>query len=293
VEHRPVLLAEVLGFLAGTDPRLVLDATVGLGGLSRAVLEAYPEVRVVGLDRDTDMLKAAKEHLHDLRARVHLHHAAFADLEEALDDAGLGPVDAVLFDLGVSSPQLDLPERGFSFRHDGPLDMRMDRTGGRTAADLVNRLQEKELGNLIYELGGERSSRRVAAAIVAERRREPIRTTGRLAEIVRRAVRGRGRIDAATRTFLALRMAVNDELGQLRDGLDAAVRRVRPGGRILAISFHSGEDRIVKHFFRGDPRLDVLTKKVVRTGAAEARGNPRARSARLRAAERRTEDSDA
>ena len=239
------------------------------------------------------MLKAAKERLHDLRSRVHLHHAAFADLEETLDRAGLGPVDAVLFDLGVSSPQLDQPERGFSFRHDGPLDMRMDRTGGRTAADLVNGLSERDLGHLIYELGGERSSRRVAAAIVAERRREPIATTGRLAEIVRRAVRGRGRIDAATRTFLALRMAVNDELEQLRHGLDAAASRVRPGGRILAISFHSGEDRIVKNFFRGDPRLDVLTKKVFMPGAAEARANRRARSAKLRAAERKAEDGDA
>ncbi|MHC4137381.1 MAG: 16S rRNA (cytosine(1402)-N(4))-methyltransferase RsmH, partial [Planctomycetota bacterium] len=171
MEHRPVLLAEVLGFLAGTDLGLVLDATVGLGGLARAVLDAYPEVRVVGLDWDTDMLKAAKERLGDLQGRVQLHHAAFADLEEALDRAGLEFVDAALFDLGVSSPQLDQPERGFSFRHDGPLDMRMDRTRGRTAADLVQRLPERELGNLIYELGGERSSRRVAAAIVAERRR--------------------------------------------------------------------------------------------------------------------------
>jgi len=293
VEHRPVLLAEVLGFLAGTDLRLVLDATVGLGGLARAVLEAYPEVRVVGLDWDTDMLKAARERLGDLQARVQLHHAAFADLEETLDRAGLESVDAALFDLGVSSPQLDVAERGFSFRHDGPLDMRMDRTRGQTAADLVLRLPERELGNLIYELGGERSSRRVAAAIVAERRRAPIDTTGRLAEVVRRAVRRRGRIDAATRTFQALRMAVNDELEQLRRGLDAAANRVRPGGRILAISFHSGEDRIVKNFFRGDPRLDVLTKKVVRPGAAEARANRRARSARLRAAEKRAEGADA
>jgi 16S rRNA (cytosine1402-N4)-methyltransferase len=293
VEHRPVLPAEVLGYLADTDPGLVLDATVGLGGHARTVLEAYPEVRVVGLDRDTDMLKAATKHLHDLRERVQLHHAAFADLGDVLDDAGLGPVDAVLFDLGVSSPQLDQVDRGFSFRHDGPLDMRMDRTQGKTAADLVNRLPERELGNLIYELGGERSSRRVAAAIVAERRRERIETTGRLAEIVRRAVRGRSRIDAATRTFQALRMAVNDELEQLRRGLDAAASRVRPGGRIIAISFHSGEDRIVKNFFRSDPRLEVLTRKVVRPGPAEARTNPRARSARLRAAEKRAEDRDA
>lgn len=293
MEHRPVLLAEVLDLLEGTELRLVLDATVGLGGHARAVLEAYPEVRVVGLDWDADMLKAAKERLDDQRARVQLHHAAFADLGDALDRAGVGSVDAALFDLGVSSPQLDEPGRGFSFRHDGPLDMRMDRTGETTAADLVNRLPERDLGNLIYELGGERASRRVAAAIVAERRRERIETTGRLADIVRRAVRRRGRIDSATRTFQALRMAVNDELGQLRRGLDAAASRLRPGGRLLAISFHSGEDRIVKNFFRADARLDVLTKKVVRPGPAEARANPRARSARLRAAERKAEGADA
>jgi 16S rRNA (cytosine1402-N4)-methyltransferase len=165
--------------------------------------------------------------------------------------------------------------------------MRMDRSQGTTAADLVNRLPEHELGNLLFELGGERYARRVAARIVAERRQEPIRTTARLAAIVRSAVRGRGRIDAATRTFQALRMAVNAELDQLRAGLAAATERLRPGGRLLVISFHSGEDRIVKHFLRGDGRLVVLTKKVVQAGGAERRDNPRARSARLRVAERR------
>ena len=197
-------------------------------------------------------------------------------------------MDAVLFDLGVSSIQLDTAGRGFTFREDAPLDMRMDRSGGETAADLIDRLSQAELADLIFELGEERASRKIAAEIVRERRREPIRTTGRLAEIVRRVVRGgRGRIDKATRTFQALRMAVNDELGQLRAGLDAAAGRLRPGGRLLAIAFHSGEDRIVKRFLRSDERLEVLTRKVLRPSSDEVRRNPRARSSRLRVACRR------
>jgi 16S rRNA (cytosine1402-N4)-methyltransferase len=285
--HQPVLVAEVLDFLALMDVRLFLDATVGLGGHTRAVLEAHPEARGIGIDRDAEMLKAAQESLKEYGTRVELRHAAFADLAAVLDDLRAPAPDAILLDLGVSSPQLDTADRGFSFRLEGPLDMRMDRTLEGTAADLVNRLPETELGNLIYELGDERHSRRIAAVIVAERRREPIRTTMRLAEIVRRAVRGRGRIDAATRTFQALRIAVNREIEQLQKGLDAAAGRLKPGGRLLVISFHSGEDRVVKQTFRADERLLVVTKKVVQAGAAEARANPRARSAKLRVAERR------
>jgi 16S rRNA (cytosine1402-N4)-methyltransferase len=285
--HQPVLAKEVTDFLGGMDVRLFLDATVGLGGHTRAVLKAHPEARGIGIDRDMEMVEAARERLKDLGSRVELRHAAFASLGRVLDDLGAGAPDAILFDLGVSSPQLDIAERGFSFRLDGPLDMRMDRSLPGTAADLVNRLPEAELGNLIYELGDERHSRRIASAIVAERRVEPIRTTTRLATIVRRAVRGRGRIHAATRTFQALRMAVNREIDELREGLEAGASRLRPGGRLLVISFHSGEDRVVKRFFREDERLTVLTKKVVRPRQAEARANPRARSARLRVAERR------
>lgn len=285
--HQPVLVAEVLHFLAGRDVRLFLDATVGSGGHTRAVLDAHPEARVIGIDRDADMVKAAQERLREYGTRVELRHAAFGGLATVLDDLRAGAPDAVLFDLGVSSPQLDTADRGFSFRLEGPLDMRMDRTLPGTAADLVNRLPETELGNLIYELGDERHSRRIAAVIAAERRREPIRTTTRLAEIARRAVRGRGRIDAATRTFQALRIAVNGEIDQLREGLDAAAGRLRPKGLLLVISFHSGEDRVAKHFLRSDERLLVVTKKVVKPGAAEARANPRARSARLRVAEGR------
>jgi len=287
VEHRPVLVAEVLDVLDRMDVRLFLDATVGLGGHMRAVLDAHPETKGIGIDRDAEMVRAARERLREYGERAEIVHAAFADLGTVLEERGVAEIDAALFDLGVSSPQLDLPERGFSFRADGPLDMRMDTSGGETAADLVNRLSERDLANLIFQYGEERSSRRVAAAIVAERRRERIRTTGQLAAIVRRAVRGRGRIDAATRTFQALRIAVNRELDQLGAGLDAATARLRPGGRLLVISFHSGEDRIAKNFIRADARLDVLTRKVVRPGTDEARGNPRARSARLRVAERR------
>lgn len=284
MEHQPVLLEEVLNFLEVAGRGTLLDATVGLGGHAHAFLSRFEEAKLVGLDRDTSALEVAKERLAGFGDRVRLYHAAFDDLGDHVDE-----IDGALFDLGVSSPQLDVPARGFSFRHDGPLDMRMDQDGGgETAEDLVNRLTEKDLGNLIYELGDERASRRIAAGIVAERRRERIRTTGRLAEIVRRAVRGRGRIDAATRTFQALRLAVNDELGQLERGVDAAVARLRPGGRVAVISFHSGEDRFVKNAFRSDERLQVLTKKVVRPSREEARANRRARSAKLRVAERRS-----
>ncbi|HEX5138121.1 MAG TPA: 16S rRNA (cytosine(1402)-N(4))-methyltransferase RsmH [Planctomycetota bacterium] len=285
--HRPVLRAEVLGFLAGRDVRLFLDATVGLGGHARAVLEAHPEAGVVGIDRDVEMVMVARERLEEFGTRARVVQAPFSALGRVLGDLGAGAPDAILMDLGVSSPQLDTRERGFSFRADAPLDMRMDRGDPDTAADLVNRLPEAALADLIFTLGDERHSRRIAAAIARERRKEPIRTTGRLADIVRGAVRGRGRIDAATRTFLALRIAVNRELDELREGLDAAAERLAPGGRLLVISFHSGEDRIVKEFFRSDARLAVLTKKVVRPADAEARENPRARSAKMRVAERR------
>jgi 16S rRNA (cytosine1402-N4)-methyltransferase len=288
VEHRPVLVTEVLDLLTEVGPHLLLDATAGLGGHARALLESFLEARVVAMDTDAETLEVARERLAAFGERITFHHAAFADLEGVLDREGVDRIDAALFDLGASSPQLDLAERGFSFRNDGPLDMRMDRSGGETAADLIGRLSEKDLGNLLFELGGERAARRIAAAIVAERRREPIRTTGRLAELVRRAVRGRGRIDAATRTFQALRMAVNGELDQLARGLDAAASRLRAGGRLVTIAFHSGEDRVVKNFFRSDERLTVLTRKVVRASRDEVRSNRRARSARLRAAERRS-----
>jgi 16S rRNA (cytosine1402-N4)-methyltransferase len=291
VDHQPVLLREVLEFLAVPSVRLLLDGTVGCGGHARAFLEKNSEGRVIGIDRDKEILEEAAKALAPFAGRFELHHAAFADLEPVLDQAGHAQVDGALFDLGVSSPQLADAERGFSFRNDGPLDMRMDRSTETTAEDLVNRLPQNELGNLIFELGGERSARRVASAIVAERRKDRIRATGRLASIVRRAVRGKSRIDAATRTFQALRMAVNDEIGQLETALSAATRRLAPGGRAVVISFHSGEDRVVKRFFRESADLEVLTKKPLRATPGECSRNPRSRSARLRAAERRAPDA--
>ena len=266
---------------------MLLDATLGLGGHAEAFLDRFSKGEVVGLDRDAEILEEARQRLDRFSGRVTLRHAAFADLERVLDETGHDEVDAVLFDFGVSSPQLDRSERGFSFREDGPLDMRMDRSRGETAADLVANLRESELADLIYRLGDERASRKIAAAIVRERGKRRIETTAQLAEIVRGAVRGGGRIDKATRTFQALRMAVNGELEQIEAGLDAAANRLRAGGRLLAISFHSGEDRLVKNFLRSDERLDVVTKKVVRAGPGEVRANPRARSSRLRVASKR------
>ncbi len=287
MDHLPVLTEEVLGFLAEAQGACLLDGTVGLGGHARAFLERFEKKRVIGLDRDQQALATAQTRLASFGDRVSLIHSAFADLESALDTAGVATVDAVLFDLGVSSPQLDDAARGFSFRHDAPLDMRMDQTQETTARDLVNRLNERDLADLLWLHGDERASRAVAKAIVTERRRAPIETTGELARIVRRVVRQSGRIDAATRTFQALRIAVNGEAEQLEQGLDAATRRLAPGGVIVVISFHSNEDRVVKNFFRSDERLEVLTKKVIRATPEEARANPRARPAKLRASRRK------
>ena len=290
MNHTPVLVAEVLGYLPD-ERTLLIDATLGLGGHSRSFLEATQEGRVYGIDRDSEVLAEARERLREFGDRVQTCHAPFSRIAEVAADAELPPADAILFDFGVSSPQLDVAERGFSFRHDAPLDMRMDRTQDKTAADIVNRMPEKQLANLIFELGDERGSRRIAKAIVTERRREKIRTTGRLAGIIRDSLGGRGRIDAATRTFQALRMEVNDELGEIERALNDSVNLLRPGGRLIAISFHSGEDRIVKNTFRSDARLDVLTKKPLRAEPQERRANPRSRSARLRVAERRNDDA--
>ena len=290
MNHTPVLVAEVLGYLPD-ERTLLIDATLGLGGHSRSFLEATQEGRVYGIDRDSEVLAEARERLREFGDRVQTCHAPFSRIAEVAADAELPPADAILFDFGVSSPQLDVAERGFSFRHDAPLDMRMDRTQDTTAADIVNRMPEKQLANLIFELGDERGSRRIAKAIVTERRREKIRTTGRLAGIIRDSLGGRGRIDAATRTFQALRMEVNDELGEIERALNDSVNLLRPGGRLIAISFHSGEDRIVKNTFRSDARLDVLTKKPLRAEPQERRANPRSRSARLRVAERRNDDA--
>ena len=289
--HEPVLTAEALMHLAPERGGLFVDCTVGLGGHTRALLEAGAS-RVVGLDRDADALALAGAELAPFGERVELVHADYRSLAQVLEGRGITTIDGALADLGVSSLQFDSEGRGFSFRRDEPLDMRMDRSRGPTAGDLINTTGEVELANIIFEFGEERHSRRIARAIVDARGRQPIATTGQLAEIVRRAVPTRGwqRIDPATRTFQALRIWVNAEL----DGLDAFLRevvnRLREGGRVVVISFHSLEDRIVKHTFRALERADailrVLTKRPVVPGDEELERNPRARSAKLRAAER-------
>jgi 16S rRNA (cytosine1402-N4)-methyltransferase len=310
--HEPVMVAEVLQFLEPRRGGLFVDCTVGFAGHTRALLEAGAD-RVLGFDRDPGALARAAESLAPFQDRVELIHADFRELAARLDQRGIAAIDGLLADLGVSSWQLDAPERGFSFRADGPLDMRMDTSQGATAADLLRDVREEELADRIYGYGEERFSRRIARAIVEARRTEPIVTTGRLADIVRRAVPRRGyqRIDPATRTFQALRIWVNREL----DGLDTfvrdAARLLRPGrqdgawveggeveggvneggGRMAVISFHSLEDRIVKHTLRELDReqglLTVLTKRPLEAGEEETDRNPRARSAKLRAAERR------
>lgn len=269
-----------------------MDCTVGLGGHSLAMLDAGA-TRVIGFDRDLDALASARATLSGWGERVELVHADYRNFEQALDERGVTTVDGALADLGVSSMQFDAEGRGFSFMRDEPLDMRMDRSGGETAADLIARAEESELADAIFGYGEERFSRRIARALVNERARQPILTTGRLAEIVRRAIPHRGyqRIDPATRTFQALRIWVNRELDGLDRFLQAAARRLRQGARLVVISFHSLEDRIVKHTFRSlaqgsEAGIAVLTKRPVVPGDEEVARNPRARSAKLRAVER-------
>jgi len=274
---------------------IFVDCTVGLGGHARILLDDGA-ARLIGIDRDTDALALARQSLARFGDRVTLVHADYRDIDAVLDAQGVKEVSGLLADLGVSSMQLDAEGRGFSFRRDEPLDMRMDRSRGETAAELIDRVDEKELADLIYEFGEERRSRQVARAIVAAREHGRIETTGRLAEIVRRAVaaRTRQRIDPATRTFQALRIWVNRELDGLDSFIGSAARRLQPGGRIALIAFHSLEDRVVKHTLRdlsrpaspGVPVLKLLTKHPIVASDAEAAANPRARSAKLRGAVR-------
>jgi 16S rRNA (cytosine1402-N4)-methyltransferase len=296
--HLPVLLDEVITWLEPKPGGIYCDATVGLGGHARAVLEkSAPDGRLVGLDRDPSALEAARAALHPFGDRVTLVHARFSEARQVLERLGAVPVDGFVVDLGVSSPQLDRPERGFSFRNDGPLDMRMDPTAGETAADFLRRVDETELARIIRDYGEERYAGRVARAIVANRHVEPLETTGKLAALVARALpRHEHHKSPATRTFQALRIAVNGELDELERFLDVVADCLRPGGRLCVIAFHSLEDRIVKRRLRalagrgegaaGPPRFRLLTKHVVVASDAERARNPRARSAKLRAAER-------
>ena len=290
--HRPVLPTEVIALLEPRRGGRFLDCTVGAGGHARLLLEAGAD-RVLGCDRDGEVLPLAAAALAPWAERVELVHADYRQVDSLLDRRGLARVDGALADLGVSSVQLEAAGRGFSFRRDEPLDMRMDRTIGPTAAEVLRDASERTLADGIFEYGEERHARRIARAIVAARRRQPLTSTGQLAALVRRAApRRRGqRIDPATRTFQALRIWVNRELEGLGEFLRAVCRRLRAGARLAVISFHSLEDRIVKRALRELERgpegaVRVLTRRPLRPGREEVRSNPRARSAKLRAAER-------
>jgi len=300
--------AEVIRFLAPKPGGVYVDGTVGGGGHAALVLEASsPDGMLIGFDRDGDALKAAGQRLLPYGDRVRLVRGNFTGLAETLAGFGIAGIDGLLLDLGVSSHQLDSAERGFSFQQDASLDMRMDTDSGTTAADLVNNLPEDELARIIREYGEERWAKRIAAFIVAARDEAPVETTLRLAEIIKGAIPRRAweeRIHPATRTFQALRIAVNDELASLEKGLDLGEGMLNRGGRFVVISFHSLEDRIVKNAFRrlargctcpkglpycvcgGKPRFRILTGRPVMAGSDEVEANPRARSARLRAAEK-------
>lgn len=288
--HEPVLRAETVEAIGPAGRGLVVDCTVGTGGHAAALLEAGA-ARVVGLDRDAEVLPLARRRLAAWKDRVDLVHADYRRLDDVLDRLGVDRVDGALADLGCSSLQLGTEGRGFSFRRDDPLDMRMDRTTGRTLADLLAGATPEGLADVIFRYGEERRSRRIARAVVAASAGAGIRTTAELAAVVRRAARyrGRSRIDPATRTFQALRIWVNRELDGLEAFLRTAAGRLQAGARLAVISFHSLEDRIVKRTLRelergGDFAMRLLTRKPVRPAEEELARNPRARSARLRAA---------
>lgn len=315
--HLPVLVDEVLRFLAPERGGWFVDCTVGLGGHAAEVLRRYPSPSVLGIDRDTQALEHASSRLREFGPRARLVHGNFGSIQEIVAAAGIGRPAGILADLGVSSLQLDRPERGFSFMRSGPLDMRMDQSPGsatRTARDVVNLESQSVLETVLRDYGEERQARRIARAIVERRRREPIETTDDLRDLVHEAVgasrvrRGRAlragarSIDAATRTFQALRIAVNEELSGLGATLEQAMKLLERDGRLVVISYHSLEDRIVKHRLRssavgevdpitGRPRaetrlIELMTRKPIRPEPSEVQYNPRSRSARLRAARR-------
>jgi 16S rRNA (cytosine1402-N4)-methyltransferase len=287
-QHVPVLLDEVVQWLEPRPGAVMVDGTLGGGGHTRALAQrVQPGGQVIAIDRDPAAVEAAEQNLAGLPVRI--VHANFADLPELLKQLGIPAVDGVVLDLGLSSDQLADVSRGFSFSAEGPLDLRFDPTRGEPATRLVNRLSAEHLADLIYYYGEERHSRKVARAIVERRRREPIQTAAELAELVRRVVprsRTEHQIDPATRTFQALRIAVNEELKWLEVALRRTADRLRAGGRFAVISFHSLEDRRVKEEFRDNPKYEVLTRSPVSPSPEEVGRNPRARSAKLRVAAR-------
>jgi 16S rRNA (cytosine1402-N4)-methyltransferase len=285
--HVPVLLDEVVQLLRPERGGCFVDCTVGLGGHARALL-AHGAERLIGIDRDPAALEMSQVALAEFGERVELVHADYREVIEVLRSRGEPAVNGMVADLGVSSMQLEAEGRGFSFRRDEPLDMRMDTSRGETAAELLARVGEAELADVIFQFGEERRSRRIARALVRAREERPLTTTGQVADVVRRASRMKGyqRIDPATRTFQALRIWVNRELEGLDTFLESAVGRLTPGGRLAVITFHSLEDRVVKHTFRRLETARVLTKRPIVAGEQEMARNPRSRSAKLRAVER-------
>ncbi|NQV47485.1 MAG: 16S rRNA (cytosine(1402)-N(4))-methyltransferase RsmH [Rhodospirillaceae bacterium] len=309
--HTPVLLKEVLEALGPRDGAVYVDGTFGAGGYATAILEAA-DCRVFGIDRDPRALKTAEHLSKRFPGRLRVLGGCYGDMVRLLGDAGIERVDGVALDLGVSSMQIDDGSRGFSFRFDGPLDMRMNDNTGETAADIVNTMAQDDLADLIHEFGEERNARRIAAAIVLDRDKNPFTTTAELAGLLRRIVKkSKDGIDPATRTFQALRIYVNDELGELARGLVAAEKLLVPGGHLAVVSFHSLEDRKVKEFLASrsgqgprpsrhlpdavgtdrPPSLRLIRRGAVKPTATEIENNPRARSARLRTAERTSSPS--
>jgi len=303
LEHKSVLVDEILGFLDLTDNAIVIDATLGLGGHTEAILKTFKHTKVIGIDQDQKALEKATDRLKAFSTRFQGIHSNFADISTVANDLNITEVDAVIADLGVSSMQLDDADRGFSFRFDAPLDMRMDTSRGLTAAELLEDLDQEEIANLIYRYGEERKSRRVARLIIERRDAgQPVRTTSELARLVERAV-GRSpkdKIHPATRTFQALRIAVNNELGILDEFIKDSIDLLKPNGKLSVITFHSLEDRIVKQAFQkfsgkcfcppriprcvcgAEKRVEILTKKPIVPTEAEMSSNARSRSAKLR-----------
>ncbi|HQK84351.1 MAG TPA: 16S rRNA (cytosine(1402)-N(4))-methyltransferase RsmH [Atribacter sp.] len=286
--HQPVMVVEVIQYLV-TDPNGVyVDATVGGGGHAKAILEKVAQQGVlVGIDRDREAIDAARQVLAVFGSRVKLVQGSFSTIAEILHQEKIETIHGVLFDLGVSSRQLDAPERGFSFSQDGPLDMRMDQSQKMDACQVVNTYSEKELADIFFYYGEERKSRKIAHSIVVARQRKPIATTGELEKIIWKCNPGRrGGIHPATRVFMALRIYINHELDELPKALESVVQFMNEGARLVVLSYHSLEDRIVKNFFRNSQQLEVINRKPMIPSRQEIQSNPRARSARMRVAQK-------